>query len=494
MRAGRWSSLIAGGLAALSGLAAQQAAAAPNPLGFFYENSDAEPSDTFDDAYRFVGDYKHPTAMLVTGRCNRYDPHFTEARARGAEVLAYLNPVEVTNSSPCPVDNDFYRAEGEPARWLDPGGNVRSEFPNAEMLDIRVNSAWIDRVVAYVEDLMVNNQVDGVFLDVVGARLWSDLANWGNDPTKPLPTWTQAERDAWTAGNVDLVRRLFELRNQINPRFIIVNNNTWTGPLTTAAAEGEKYVDGVCLEHHAVTESMGPYAGRPFGRGPAGTGVERHRRVLIIANDDSIAADWAQVTGVTHIASQHGRDDEHPLEGYGSPSRPSIIPLSPLFDRQKLFGRVSAASVPSLGMTADQKRASRFTLSEQGRLHELSAYLDGNGGASGQQAIKLVLYRDSGGAPGAKLAESNARNFSSGMSAGWYSFSLTSANQVLLTPGDYWIGLFTGGTTQVLRNFGDGAANWYGNADTYADGASNPFGTGNAGTVTLSVRAGYTPE
>ena len=45
----------------------------------------------------------------------------------------------------------------------------------------------------------------------------------------------------------------------------------------------------------------------------------------------------------------------------------------------------------------------------------------------------------------------------------------------------------------VTRNRGgDGAANWYGNADAFADGAANPFGTGTAGTGTLSVNASYT--
>ena len=84
-----------------------------------------------------------------------------------------------------------------------------------------------------------------------------------------------------------------------------------------------------------------------------------------------------------------------------------------------------------------------------------------------------------------------ARAFAAGANKNWYSFSV---NNVLLQPGDYWIGMFMSGAEQVLRNYGDGAANWYGNDDVYSDGATDPFGAGNTGTVTLSVRAGYTLE
>ncbi len=32
--------------------------------------------------------------MLVAGRCNVDDPKFAAARAKGAEILVYLNPIE----------------------------------------------------------------------------------------------------------------------------------------------------------------------------------------------------------------------------------------------------------------------------------------------------------------------------------------------------------------------------------------------------------------
>ena len=161
------------------------------------------------------------------------------------------------------------------------------------------------------------------------------------------------------------------------------------------------------------------------------------------------------------------------------------------------FGRTAAAAAASSGLSADFKRGSQFTLSEQATLDTLSAYLDGNGGASGWQDVKMALYRDAGGVPGALVAQSQApgRTIEAGSSARWYTFPTTNAP---LQPGVYWIVLLSGGgsgegsgTPGVVRDYGDGPADWYGNANTFPAGASNPFGTGTASGGTLSVYASF---
>ena len=58
--------------------------------------------------------------------------------------------------------------------------------------------------------------------------------------------------------------------------------------------------------------------------------------------------------------------------------------------------------------------------------------------------------------------------------------------------GTYWIVLHSGTNNAVTRSRSDGLANYYGNSDTYSDGASSTFGTGVAGTSTLSVNVAYT--
>ncbi len=154
------------------------------------------------------------------------------------------------------------------------------------------------------------------------------------------------------------------------------------------------------------------------------------------------------------------------------------------------LGRTTVGSAPSAGLTADYKRGSKFTLSSQGALVDFSAYLDGNGGAAGTQDVRMDLYQDSDGVPGAKVAESSTVAIPAGQPGGWVSFA---APATALAPGNYWLIIHSGGTAGIARDYGDGAADWYGNADPFSDGGSDPFGSGAAGTDTLSVNATYVP-
>lgn len=225
-----------------------------NPLGFAYQNETN------------VSLYGHPTGMLVTGRCNRYNVAFTDARAAGAEVLAYLQPNDRPDIEGCALDTGFYL--GRPSDvplWPFPTPGHRVGFQGTHMTDMRAGSSWILHVVSYVENLMREDKVDGVFLDVIGGRLWNSLAGWDPSPGQSDP-WTQQEKDEWTKGSIDLVRRLDASRQAINPNFIIVNNNNWSrvekdGRQDQLGRDGEKYVDGICLEHHSINEPFSSWSG-----------------------------------------------------------------------------------------------------------------------------------------------------------------------------------------------------------------------------------------
>jgi hypothetical protein len=425
-----------------------------NPLGFAYNSVTG------------VAQYGHPTGMLVTGRCDRYAPEFAAARANGAEVLAYLSAPSRPDSPVCPLDSEFYM--GNPSQvplWPYPTPGQRVNYPNTHMTDIRVGSVWANHVVAYIENLMREDKVDGVFLDVLGARLWSSLSAWNS--------WPQWEKDAWTAGSIDLVRRLDAKRRAINPRFILINNNVWDTP-DGAGLAGEQYVDGISLEHHSPTSAYHQrVAGKPYGN-------LGHRRVLAIPGSTAEARQWATVQGVTHVSDQ---------QTYGSVTPPPIG-FHRLTDRPKTFGRTTIAANPSKGMAANQKRGSKFTLPDKATLLGFSAYLDGGGATTGSQTVRMVLYRDNNGVPGGRWAQSNIVTIAAGTPGRWVNFS---APATPLDPGQYWIVLHTGDTTGIARNRGgDGPANWYGNLDAFADGPANPFGPGAAGTGTLSVKATYT--
>lgn len=266
-------------------------AQAANPLGIAWKSVTNVPL------------YGKPTGMLIAGRCNRNDPAFQAARQKGAEVLAYINPVARPDHFVCALDTQFYMNDiGQVPLWPHPTYGQRSPWANTRMTDIRAGSDWADFVVSYVERLMRENKVDGVFLDTVGVRPWSSLAEWNS-----WPTW---EKNAYAAGNIDLVRRLDARRRAIKPKFIIVANNVWEAGTTNAVA-GERYIDGVVLEH---PKPLSPwhvnYARRPFGN-------LGHRRVLVIANTRADAQAWARVQGVTHVSDQT-------TSRYGYPNPPAV--------------------------------------------------------------------------------------------------------------------------------------------------------------------------
>ncbi len=167
------------------------------------------------------------------------------------------------------------------------------------------------------------------------------------------------------------------------------------------------------------------------------------------------------------------------------------------------FGRTTIGATPLRGLRADFKRGSKYTLTQTGALREMCAYVDGQGSPAtfdGGQYFRIVMYRDSGGVPGAKVAEAYQQYVSEGDAPRWH---CDEVGIVPLTPGDYWIVLHSDRTTAsdaayngtpIIRYYADGTGNWYGNADTFADGASNPFGAGGTGNGTLSAYARIVPH
>ncbi len=73
----------------------------------------------------------------------------------------------------------------------------------------------------------------------------------------------------------------------------------------------------------------------------------------------------------------------------------------------------------------------------------------------------------------------------------WY---CSSSAAVPLEPGTYWAMIHSGGDPGIVRYYYDGPANWYGNADVYADGSSDTFGPGGTGDGTISMYVNYVPD
>jgi hypothetical protein len=158
------------------------------------------------------------------------------------------------------------------------------------------------------------------------------------------------------------------------------------------------------------------------------------------------------------------------------------------------FGRTSESNTtPSAGLAGDFKRASRFTLTEPATVKHLCAYLDGKGGASGSQEVKLALYTDANGAPATRVFDTEYWSIGDGEAPRW--ICPTTFYVAAIPAGKYWIAILSSGPGGIVRAFSTGSAqNWYSNADSYDDGPSNPFGAGSLGTGTLAAYVRYYPE
>jgi hypothetical protein len=115
-----------------------------------------------------------------------------------------------------------------------------------------------------------------------------------------------------------------------------------------------------------------------------------------------------------------------------------------------------------------------------GKLTEIDAYYDGKGKTSGSEKLRLVVYADSSGSPGAFIGVTNELSVSANAAAGWHAFTFAtqpsvSANQKI------WVGYWGGGTTtDLVRPYYDTAAGSVKyNTNTYSStgNPSNPFGT-----------------
>ncbi|HKU17142.1 MAG TPA: hypothetical protein VJQ52_22295 [Steroidobacteraceae bacterium] len=274
-------------------------AQAANPMGLAYTSTTN------------VSLYGKSTGLMITGRCNRNSSVFQQVRNRGGEVLFYISPAAVPDNDTCTLDQQYYMGNaGRVPLWPWPSYGQRIMRPGNHLADIRKGSAWSNHIVNYVTNIMKTRKFDGVFIDTCGGRPWTSYSNW----TK----WSATEKNAWTDGCADLVRRLDAKRRAIWPKFIIVNNNTWDrSDGSTRGYAAHKYIDGIGLEHPAgLTTYYKNYAAKAFSN-------LGHRRMFVIARSASEARAWANVKGVTHVSSQ---------AKYNNPTVPPV-PFRALSDR-----------------------------------------------------------------------------------------------------------------------------------------------------------------
>jgi hypothetical protein len=200
----------------------------------------------------------------------------------------------------------------------------------------------------YLTERMRSGLCDGFFLDVLGGRPWGE-AKW--------ETWPQWEKDEWSQGVTAFIRELDRRRREINPKFLLVNNNTWQ-----YNEKCTQYVDGICIENIKPSNTYTVnWASKEFND-------LGQRRVLVLARPGDTAF-WQTVPGVTHIGeAPNGYGQVHPpTVGYEDLS-PS--PCKECEDQLKGLQEENARLQEDIsGLSADNERL-RSNLTQ---IHNLSA-------------------------------------------------------------------------------------------------------------------------
>lgn len=141
-----------------------------------------------------------------------------------------------------------------------------------------------------------------------------------------------------------------------------------------------------------------------------------------------------------------------------------------------VMGNATAGAVWTT-MTPNIKRASAAPLSTGSPVDvaKLRAYVDGRAATSGSTLVRGLVYTDAGGVPGTLIARTPEVSVAAGSSARW--IDLRFASPPRLAPGKYWLSLHSGGSTAARYAAVTRTVALRGNNDSYADGATSPYGS-----------------
>jgi hypothetical protein len=146
------------------------------------------------------------------------------------------------------------------------------------------------------------------------------------------------------------------------------------------------------------------------------------------------------------------------------------------------------------GIFSGYKVVHAATLPIAGSVTKLSVYAIPGINSPSPQALRAVIYGDSGGSPGALVASGPEVSYSGSINgSGWFELPLSAP--VALSPGTYWIGFLTGATTEGMGYRYDSAANSRAyNTNPFANGPTDPFGSATKDSEQASIYATYTPS
>jgi subtilisin family serine protease len=157
------------------------------------------------------------------------------------------------------------------------------------------------------------------------------------------------------------------------------------------------------------------------------------------------------------------------------------------------FGHTTVGEHTDSGMFSNYKIVNAATLGVAGSVSRLDVYSIPGIDSPSPQALKAVIYADSGGSPGALVATGTEVIYRGNVNgSGW--FELPFAKPVALAAGSYWLGFITGASSEGMGYRYDTLANSRAyNANAFSAGPTNPFGTTTKDSELASLYATYTP-
>jgi PKD repeat protein len=181
-------------------------------------------------------------------------------------------------------------------------------------------------------------------------------------------------------------------------------------------------------------------------------------------------------------------------DNHGAATTSAPVTITVTVSGSSTFGTTSPGTLTDTA-AVDLKEVSKFNAPSAGNVVKVTGYVSGLGSGSGSQAIRAVLYADSGGNPGNLLGVSNAVTITAGQAWGWVDFTFPS--QVPVAGGAVWMGYIAGSQSDLTQLRYSSVANdlrYNTNAGGYAAGPSNPFGSSVTFDFHYSMYATYIPS
>ena len=141
---------------------------------------------------------------------------------------------------------------------------------------------------------------------------------------------------------------------------------------------------------------------------------------------------------------------------------------------------------------ANNKEVTKYTSPQAGTVTKLTGYISGLGSTSGSQAVRAIVYADSGGVPGALLGVSNPVTINAGRPWGWVAFTFPTA--VSVSAGPVWMGYIANTKNDLMQMRFEqiaGVMRFNKNSGGYAAGPTNPFGSATSSNKQYSLYATY---